>query len=108
MNIVARDTIQVLKDQPSSNSKSRREETTISVSIRSTEDSSREATVSSHTSIKLISPLEYAYTPITFLVARREGDSFKYVGMMKGADKEAWFKADCPAGTYYAYVRIHS
>jgi hypothetical protein len=26
--------------------------------------------------------------------------------MMKGADKEVWFKADCPAGTYYAYVSI--
>lgn len=26
--------------------------------------------------------------------------------MMKGADKEAWFKAECPAGTYYAYVNL--
>lgn len=40
------------------------------------------------------------------LVARKEGNGYKYVGMMKGCDKEEWFKATCEAGSYIAYVRI--
>lgn len=38
------------------------------------------------------------------LIARKEGNGFKYTGMMKGCDKEEWFKATCEAGTYIAYV----
>lgn len=39
------------------------------------------------------------------MVARKafNGD-YVHVGMLKGVDKESWFKADCKAGRYVAYV----
>ena len=40
------------------------------------------------------------------LVSRKDSSGFKFVGMMKGCDKEEWFKASCEVGSYVAYVSL--
>jgi hypothetical protein len=49
----------------------------------------------------------YCYSPVNLLVAKREGNTFKHVGMTAGQEKEKFFKTKCDAGTYYAYVKIY-
>lgn len=51
--------------------------------------------------------LDYRYTPVTLAVGRKSstGKGIRYVGMVKRSDKEMWFKAVCPPGSYFAYVR---
>lgn len=40
------------------------------------------------------------------MVARETGNGYQHVGMLKGFDKESWFKANCMPGRYFAYVKL--